>query len=244
VANAGPTALGGIPGTPGSTGYFWDNPSYDASTTASKCNVGYFLNGTQSGCAASTQFTNPPFPGTNLSFLAANVAGTADVTNMTFSNSAGDNATFRAAFTFNNGTGTSSVDEFGWYLLSSPAALNPLFNTGALGTTTATFTPGGNFGYYLKNGATVYLSGTDGQQFALFAGGGPSGAPPTNLGSYWIGVEDSRNTNFRYSTTTGDYDYQDMIIQIQAVPEPGYIVLLLAGFAGLAFFARRRQSIV
>ncbi len=240
VANTGPVATGGIPPTTTGT-FFWDNASYDASTSASKCNVGYFLNGTQTGCGAATSYNNIGAPPGNLNFLAANATGSADVANMTFTG-VGDTATFRAAFTFNNGTASAFPDVFGWFN-TSDGVLHQLFSVANTAVNTATFTPTGSFGYYMGNGATIYRSTTEGQQFALFAAGA-AGSPPTNLGTYWIGVEDARNTNFAYSTTTGDYDYQDMIIKIEAVPEPAYVALLLAGFAGLAFFARRRQGVV
>jgi hypothetical protein len=243
VANTGPVATGGIP--PATTGtFFWDNASYDANVPGppGKCNVGYFLNGTQTGCSAATQYNNIGAPPGNLNFLAANATGSADVANMTFTG-VGDTATFRAAFTFNNGVASAFPDVFGWFNTATPGVLNPLFSTANTAVNTATFTPTGSFGYYLQNGATIYRSTTEGQQFALFAAGA-AGVPPTNLGTYWLGVEDARNELFKYTLANGDYDYQDMIIKIEAVPEPAYVALLLAGFAGLAFFARRRQGVV
>jgi hypothetical protein len=243
VTNTGPVASGGIPPTPPPGVFFWDNASYDAGSASAKCNVGYFLNGTQSGCGAATTFVNPPFPGSNLSFLAANAAGTADVTNVIFSNSSGDTATFRAAITFNNGVTSAFPDVFGWYNTATPAILNPLFSTASLGTTTATFAPSGSWGFYIQNGSNVYLSGSDGQQFALFARTPSSpGAVPSTLTQYWLGVEDTKNTSFKYGITGGDYDYNDMIIEFgAAVPEPAYLIVFLAGFTALILFRRSRS---
>ncbi len=189
VTNTGPVASGGIPPTPPPGIFFWDNASYDAGSASAKCNVGYFLNGTQSGCGAATTFVNPPFPGSN------------------------------------------------------PAILNPLFSTASLATTTATFAPSGSWGFYIQNGSNVYLSGSDGQQFALFART-PSnpGAVPSTLTQYWLGVEDTKNTSFKYGISGGDYDYNDMIIEFgAAVPEPAYLIVFLAGFTALILFRRSRS---
>ena len=241
MANTGPTATGGNPFAPVNGTFYWDQASYDATSAASKCNVGYILNGTSSGCAPSN-LSNPPFPGTNLSFLAANAGGTTDVTNFTFSNTSQVASTFRASITGFNGFAAPG-DEFGWYDTVT-GVTTPIFNSGVPITVTAlTFTPSASWGVYIKNGAGVtFKSGDNGQQFAVFSQSPPTpSAPPSNLSNYWIGMEDLKNTSFKYGNLGGDYDYNDMVVQLQAVPEPGYIMLLVAGFGALAL-VRRRQS--
>lgn len=244
VTNTGAVATGGNPlasGVPGT--FFWDNPSYDASTAASKCNVGYILQGTATiggpNACAATPISPTGVPGTKLNFLAGNAAGTL-ATDFTFSNAVQVASTFRASF-----TGVLGGDEFGWYNTLLPAVLHPIFTTAAPGVTDFTFTPSATWGVYLKNSGALFLSGSEGEQFALFSQdpGNPAG-PPSDLKHYWIGAEDKLGINNKWSAGgAGDYDFNDMLVEMQAVPEPGYILLLAAGFAGL-FYARRRYSVV
>ena len=245
MANTGPTATGGNPYAAVNGTFYWDNASYDATSAASKCDVGYLLNGASSGCAPSN-LSNPPFPGTNLSFLAANAGGTKDVTNFSFTSAQPVTATFRASITGFNGFAAPG-DEFGWYDTTNTAVLHPVFNSSLPITTTAvTFTPSAAWGVYVKNGAgAIYQSGDNGQQFAVFAQTPASpGTLPLNLTRYWIGVEDLKNTSFGYANLGGDYDYNDLLVEFGvAVPEPSYILLLLLGLAGLTFICRRLKAI-
>jgi hypothetical protein len=218
-------------------GQFWDNRSIDGS----KCNIGFWLTGTATGCGSST---NPPSPASGLPSAEApgaipywgNTAGLDDP-NFFFNNSKGDTATLRLEL-----SGNRNFNAFGYYDATGPHQLfsgptDPV-------TVSPVFTPVGDFGYYFtdKNGSTFKtqssldstLASKD-QRFALFRQNpaGTSSGPPNIVNVYWLGVEDS--------TLGGpDHDFQDMVVRVSAVPEPaGYLALTL--LLGIVLFSARRK---
>lgn len=81
------------------------------------------------------------------------------------------------------------------------------------------------------NGFKVYQLGSDSALLDYLAN-------PITLkqGTYIIGFNDNaRNTG-------GDADYDDILIALSPIPEPGTIVLLGAGLLGLGIYGRRRAK--
>lgn len=81
------------------------------------------------------------------------------------------------------------------------------------------------------NGFKVYQLDSDSALLAYLAN-------PITLkqGTYIIGFNDNaRNTG-------GDVDYDDILIALSPIPEPGTIVLLGAGLLGLGIYGRRRAK--
>jgi hypothetical protein len=111
----------------------------------------------------------------------------------------------------------------------------------------ADFTPTANYGFYLENvqspntsytadyfwfmnDSLDYTAGTGlldagTQHFTVFSG--------TN--SFYLGMEDT-------PAPTSDFDYNDMIINVQAVPEPASIALMAGGIGVLGVIRRRRAQ--
>ena len=214
---------------------FWDHVSSDGS----HCNVGYLLSKTYGTCHNINAFNPSDLPGSNLSYLSA--AGNSNApTNFYVTPGAGEKTTFVASVAGFSGDNNQFHDVFGWALVGS-STLHPLFNsTNDASNQTATFTPGGNFRFYiavynvLNQLQWVHFSDTAGSYFALFSQNPshPSG-PPSFLSNYWVGAED---THLR----SGDFDYQDMLVNITPIPEPASLALFGTGLVGLAGVIRRK----
>jgi hypothetical protein len=95
------------------------------------------------------------------------------------------------------------------------------------------FTPSEYYGFYFERGSelryTLYPDPGEEdrlkQNFALF-----SGDPDIVASTYWLGVEDE----------TGRRDYDDIVLKISSVPEPGSLMLLATGLLSLGGMIRRR----
>lgn len=142
--------------------------------------------------------------------------------------------------------GNKNVNEFGWFAPDlggdgfQSSDLHPLFaGSAASGASVYTQVPD-VFGLYLRNtnNGDVFLSLAGlspidqfAQHFSVFR----DASAPTTL---WLGVEDLR-------LRPGDQDFNDMVVSLTPVPEPGTLLLvgsgLLAG-AGLARGRRRGAS--
>jgi hypothetical protein len=148
--------------------------------------------------------------------------------------------------------GQSNVNEFGWYDITDPSTLYPLFLGPDAAPSSNTFSPNAQYGFYLKSlGEGTYYtqsslnsdpSDRTHQHFVVFQESATLGAE-----IYWIGIEDlSRSALDGKEDCVGDYN--DMIVRLSAlspsgsVPEPSTVVLVLAGAGFILGFLRRRGN--
>ena len=197
---------------------YWDHASFDGPGQ----NVGYYL--------------------TNTGAFSSSSDGPGAIDYWGFNNGLAD-----PNFYFETGTpGYSSVikfevagfkddNTFGWYEHDS-GTTHELYDGIAGPGSTASFSPGEDFGFYLtsKEGNTFYtessLNSTDTgfQHFAVFL-------DPSDY-SFWIGAEDLVSDCWSKS----DRDYNDFGVKVNPVPEPATMLLLGSGLIAFAGIGRRK----
>jgi hypothetical protein len=238
---------------------YWDGNSWDSdgrmdNASNNPCSAGSLANGipcglnaaavgtaTRAGLTGST-FT---LENSGLGFQAwGNGDGSADM-NYGF---AGDAVGTAYDFTMlGEFTSDWNVNEIGWYELGNPQNRHAIFGADAIVGATAQVFIAGNFGFYYLNtsgnGEVFYTQsmyntlGATNQQFAAF-----------QRGDYTImGVEDifSNTLTRSWQPGTADYDYNDVMFGYRAasVPEPGTLLLLGMGFAGVAIRRFRKTAV-
>lgn len=206
---------------------YWDNPSMDGDQR----NVGYSLIDAPSAPLSGAPGALP-FWGNAYNSVGDN-GGTADLS-FFFQRSAPTSSALLKLEV----AGQSNVNEFGWYDISNPSALHPLFLGPDSAPANDIFSPSLQYGFYLKSGSTgtfytqssLNTSGdTSHQHFAVFQESATPGAEV-----YWIGIENRTGLELK-GKEGGLGDYNDMLIRISTVvppllvPEPSTAVLLLSG---------------
>jgi hypothetical protein len=238
-------------------GRYWDGNSWDSDSLqdgggVNPCNVGSLASGTPCGLNATAVdvATRAGLPGTNFTLAESgfgfqawgNGDGSADL-NYGFDATGGGLYDFRMLGEF---TDDWDVNEIGWYELGNPLNRHTIFNANAaVGSTAQVYIPT-NFGFYYMNTSgngemfftqSQFNSEGHKQQFAAL-----------QLGGYTVlGVEDifSNVLTPTWQAGTADYDYNDVMFGFRAasVPEPGTLLLVGMGLAGLALKRRRNTAV-
>lgn len=213
-AGDGAPVVGWTTGQSGNT--YFNNPSTDGSWK----NVGFCMAG---GGNCNPVGGNPgalPFWATTATIAPNNIIFNATTTN--------------SASLLVSIAGLKSSDVFGIYNVADPSQ-KIVLGSGA-GITSSGFNAAdlgwSQYGFYLTNHYGTFLSqsGAEGsadsgnQHFVVFQGEG---------GTYFLGMEDQ-------PFSTSDRDYNDILIRVQAIPEPSTLVMMCTGLLGAAGAIRRK----
>jgi hypothetical protein len=211
---------------------YWDG----ASTDGGQKNIGYYISATG---GFSTPGSAPGSPASTLKYWGM-TGGAAD-TNFYMD---GLGSTTHYGTLLLEIAGMKTQNSFGWYVKGDKTARTEIFN-GAAGPSAVSvaFTPTVDFGFYFKTGQgnifftesylnigkDAYTDIANKQQFAVFAGPSNTAVGP----AYWMGMEDLAIPN-------SDADFNDMVVKVTAVPEPGTMMLLGSGLIGIAGWGRKK----
>lgn len=237
--------------TSGAGGNFWNNVSSDNSGVGNpNCNIGAILTGVAVNAGCSNEAPANMLP------LALSPAPTH------FLGGAGGAST---GFYF--GAGSWNVTLLGTITGASPVRPWNIIDYAtnvSLGTVTMvgnTFEVSTAQGFYLDISSWAPVGGTyDSRAGGQFAAFGANATGPTivgaNLGriddfggTYYVGMEDNACLQAGcmsvdgYAAPASDYDFNDVVLQIRAVPEPTTVGLMAIGLFGLAAAARRRRLV-
>lgn len=235
---------------------YWDGNSWDSQSMRdggvfNPCNAGSLAGGSACGLnlpahgaavAAGVSSADFTMAGGNSNFqFWGNGDGTADM-NFVFGEATGAWYDFSMLGEF---TDDWAINEIGWYDPNHPQTLNTIFqDRHTVGQTSLVYIPG-DFGLYYKNtsgNGEMFFTQTmlnpwgDKQQFAAFQVGDLT----------VVGVEDifSHRVTQAWTATSGDYDFNDVMIGFKRVnvPEPSSLMLMGLGLAAVAAKVRRKVA--
>lgn len=216
-------------------GPYWNQPSADSPN--GNANIGWCLAGGGACSLAGGAVGNLPY-------YSMGGIGTAPGNMYFTSNSGPTSSTLLVSITDQKGGG-NGIDNLYYYLTNASGSIisSPifLFSSASSANTTASLSipAGDGYGFELTNGAPGVLNpntflmndtatgDTDPgiQHFAVFQ---------QSVNSFYIGAEDGVGLG-------ADRDYNDLVVHLVAVPEPGSIVLLGGSLVLLGAFLRRRN---
>jgi PEP-CTERM motif len=255
-------------GTPNNsnTGAYWNNVSDDNINTTVVCNAGAILTNTPNLAPTSCNNQAPvylpitPAPLTTANMFLGGMSGAnpgafrfncLGCTVSLLGRVAGD-ATTSWGVLLDNGTNYTSAQLAAGQTVSGNFAvyITQALPTAGLGTVYSSAQQTGV-------GAIGSRAGTPQQQFAVFSNTAGSLSSDMygqiiNIGlgeQYFVGMEDNVNggrgfgmDEFGGNTRASDRDYNDIIVSIQAVPEPATIGLMGFGLLVLGGIAKRRKT--
>ncbi len=252
-------------GTPSNsgTGAYWNNVS-DDNVGRAVCNVGAILTNTPALAASSCSSQNPvylPLTPAKLTTSQFFLGGGSPANGSNPGGFGFSCAGFCSVNLLGRIAGTTSTN---WGVVTSSGsvitAAQLLSGTSVSGTFAVWITqalPAAGAGTVYTSGQSTFAGGSfsasPNQQFAVFSATAASTSAGVfgtiiNVGSgtFYVGMEDNVNGGRGFGSAgpgqVSDRDYQDILVSIQAVPEPATVGLMGFGLLALAGVAKRRKA--